>query len=410
MNATRVLWDDVPAGIKEELAGRRDVKQGAVAIVDREEGGRKERWYFRRVPSGWNNTAVDRDSNAAEAASDLTPQQREAALKNVKRVEEAMRITGLDPARPGSDQTVIDVIDRNKDLVKEALGIDRKHDDDQCKYPGAEAAGTRKMLSHLPCPASTGPHSFNMDEWIPDENGVPRKWGRCTCGALAPIPPPPTSMEEAKRVQDQLAKALARGFGVPGGIQKAVQQAAADELLQRIKDQVPMGDPIQPGRQRRKGIFTDLDAQEHLQAKGDPSWAGGYKPGDRVEVDGFDGGKKVGTVTSVDQAKGQVDVTLDLRGSPYTRFNLNSHVERAPAFLGGVGRLGPIISREDTLELVVGELDLQGLVPGVMPLPGRQLTVLLPGIRFRGYVTEVTRRVDPVDYEVTLVGEAEHIA
>jgi hypothetical protein len=69
---SRVLWDDVPAEVKADLATRGPAEEGARAIVDVQPG---ERWYFRRTRDGWNHLSTDRAARAAPA-EDLTPEQK----------------------------------------------------------------------------------------------------------------------------------------------------------------------------------------------------------------------------------------------------------------------------------------------------------------------------------------------
>lgn len=84
---SRVLWDEVPVEVKEALTERTEAKVGAVAIIDSEEG----RWYFRREQFGWNNLSVDRGEVSREVASDLSPEQRAVAEKQVTYVEKLMK-------------------------------------------------------------------------------------------------------------------------------------------------------------------------------------------------------------------------------------------------------------------------------------------------------------------------------
>lgn len=126
MNATRVLWDDVPADVKDALAGRTDVKVGGTAIVDRQ----GERWYFRKTQFGWNNQAVDREAGAGpEVAPDLTPAQKEEALRQVKKVEDAMAARAAERAA--------------------AADLPAPEEDEELEYVGAQTPRTREMLRRL---------------------------------------------------------------------------------------------------------------------------------------------------------------------------------------------------------------------------------------------------------------------
>lgn len=85
----RVLWDAVPAHVRAALQAReRPPREGETAIVD---AARGERWYFRRTVYGWNHLSTDRQSSNDAVASDLTPEQRAEALRQVEKVERAMR-------------------------------------------------------------------------------------------------------------------------------------------------------------------------------------------------------------------------------------------------------------------------------------------------------------------------------
>ncbi len=83
----RILWDAVPQAIKDELALRERPREGDTAIIDAAPG---ERWYFRRTAHGWNHVSTDKESKNDSIASDLTPAQRDEALRQVAEVEKRM--------------------------------------------------------------------------------------------------------------------------------------------------------------------------------------------------------------------------------------------------------------------------------------------------------------------------------
>lgn len=71
MTREKVLWDAVPAQVRDELARRSDIPQSGHAIV---ENVADATWYFRRVRDGWLNLSVDRTPRTrGEVAADLPP-------------------------------------------------------------------------------------------------------------------------------------------------------------------------------------------------------------------------------------------------------------------------------------------------------------------------------------------------
>lgn len=151
IKATRVVWDDVPADVKADLAARGAQKEGAAAIVDvLNPNGNTERWYFRRTLHGWNNLSVDRDAAAAEVAHDLTPQQRAAEEAKELELRERMR----------------ELLARAEEKKLEELAEVDPFDE--------ELVPPTSMGSATPCPAG-GFHRYL-------QQGSSQKY-RCTCGA-----------------------------------------------------------------------------------------------------------------------------------------------------------------------------------------------------------------------------------
>lgn len=73
----RVLWEQVPDAVKDDLKSRESPRVGDTAISEALAG---QRWYFRRTEYGWNNISMDDEATPAEVASDLTPADKARAM------------------------------------------------------------------------------------------------------------------------------------------------------------------------------------------------------------------------------------------------------------------------------------------------------------------------------------------
>lgn len=73
----RILWDDVPDDVRDQLAARDEAEapqEGAVAIVESADDGR--RYYLSKEAAGWNCVNVAEREDRSDA-DDLTPEQRD---------------------------------------------------------------------------------------------------------------------------------------------------------------------------------------------------------------------------------------------------------------------------------------------------------------------------------------------
>jgi hypothetical protein len=126
--------------VQAELDLRTDVKTNHVAIVERG----STRHYYKRLPFGWKHLSTSTDA-CPSFDHEQTPAQREQALAQTSKVEEAMK-----------------------------------------KWFAAQKPATRTIGNvEGRCPSiPTGLHSFN--ETVYDAAG--EKWGCCVCGASVHIP------------------------------------------------------------------------------------------------------------------------------------------------------------------------------------------------------------------------------
>jgi len=82
---TRVLWDDVPDDVKDQLSGRKDDGVGTTAIVD----SGAERWYFTKVPSGWNHVST---GDAPGHGEEPEPLPRTVDLESIEKIAKVTEV------------------------------------------------------------------------------------------------------------------------------------------------------------------------------------------------------------------------------------------------------------------------------------------------------------------------------
>jgi len=111
----RIVWDDVPGEVRDQLAEREAKErpeQGTTAIVDRG----AERWYFSRVPAGWNCVGRgDAPGHGEEPKVD-----EEAMAEKRAKFDSMMRRAGSSPQSPAEQQVDDDGYDS---LAKRLWGL-----------------------------------------------------------------------------------------------------------------------------------------------------------------------------------------------------------------------------------------------------------------------------------------------